>query len=241
MKRGKDMFDGKTKAITFSYDDGVTQDVRLVELFNKYNLKATFNINSNRLGEESSLLCNGQEVNHTKNKAEDIKHIYCGHEVAVHTLTHPNLVQVEDDSEILRQVEEDRVQLSYLVGYEVEGMAYPGGSPNCNEHIADLIKKNTGVKYARTVETTGSFEPYSDLYRYRGTMHHGAWDKLFELGEAFLNLHSETPAVFYIWGHSYEFDVLPEYWKRFEEFCEMMSNRSDIFYGTNREVLIDKI
>ena len=28
-------FDGKMKAVTFSYDDGVTQDVRLVEIFNK--------------------------------------------------------------------------------------------------------------------------------------------------------------------------------------------------------------
>ena len=30
------MFNGKNKAITFSYDDGVTQDIRLIELFNKY-------------------------------------------------------------------------------------------------------------------------------------------------------------------------------------------------------------
>ena len=36
----------KLKAITFSYDDGVTQDIRLVELLNKYNLKSTFNLNS---------------------------------------------------------------------------------------------------------------------------------------------------------------------------------------------------
>ena len=40
------MFNGKMKAVTFSYDDGVTQDKRLIELFNKYGLKATFNINS---------------------------------------------------------------------------------------------------------------------------------------------------------------------------------------------------
>ena len=39
------MFGGINKAITFSYDDGVTQDVRLIEIFNKYNIKATFNLN----------------------------------------------------------------------------------------------------------------------------------------------------------------------------------------------------
>ena len=25
------MFDGKMKAVTFSYDDGITQDIRLIE------------------------------------------------------------------------------------------------------------------------------------------------------------------------------------------------------------------
>ena len=39
--------DGKPKALSFSYDDGVTYDIRLVELFNKYGLKGTFNVNSN--------------------------------------------------------------------------------------------------------------------------------------------------------------------------------------------------
>ena len=34
--------EGKAKAVTFSYDDGVAQDVRLAELFCKYGIKATF-------------------------------------------------------------------------------------------------------------------------------------------------------------------------------------------------------
>ena len=33
------MFNGKMKAVTFSYDDGIAQDIRLIELLNKYNLK----------------------------------------------------------------------------------------------------------------------------------------------------------------------------------------------------------
>ena len=84
---------------------------------------------------------NGVCVNHTKNNPEDIKYIYDGHEVAVHTLTHPNLVNTEDDKEVLRQVEQDRVNLSELVGYEVEGMAYPGGGKNCDDRVAGIIKK----------------------------------------------------------------------------------------------------
>lgn len=42
------MFNGKKKALTFSYDDGVTQNIRLIDIFNKYNHKATFNLNSER-------------------------------------------------------------------------------------------------------------------------------------------------------------------------------------------------
>ena len=40
------MFNGLMKAVTFSYDDGITQDQRLIEIFDKYGLKSTFNINS---------------------------------------------------------------------------------------------------------------------------------------------------------------------------------------------------
>lgn len=83
------MFNGKMKALTFSYDDGVTQDIRLIELFNKYGMKATFNLNSELLGHQNELIREEVRVNHTKVKPEDVKHIYAGHEVAVHTLTHP--------------------------------------------------------------------------------------------------------------------------------------------------------
>lgn len=232
------MFDGKLKAITFSYDDGVSQDIRLIELFNKYGMKGTFNLNSCLLGREATLLREGKEIPFIKVKPEDVRHIYDGHEVAVHTLTHPNLVNIEDDNEVLRQVEEDRIKLSELCGYEVRGMAYPCGGKNCDDRVAKIIRENTPIKYARTVDVTGSFEPYPDNYQYKGTLyHHENWDKLFETGENFLNLRTETPKVFYIWGHSFEFDIYPERWGMFEEFLQMMSGKSDIFYGTNIEIL----
>ena len=41
---------GKFKAVTFSYDDGVRQDLRFAEILDKYNMKGTFNINSGFLG-----------------------------------------------------------------------------------------------------------------------------------------------------------------------------------------------
>jgi len=232
------MFNGKMKALTFSYDDGVTQDVRLIEIFNKYGLKATFNINSELLGKPNELIRNGVKITHNKNKPEDVRHIYEGHEVAVHTLTHPSLPRTEDDAEVLRQVEQDRLNLSELVGYEVLGMAYPGGGVNCDDRVAAIIKNGTPIKYARTVGVTHGFEPYPDLMQYKGSVyHHENWDEMFELGRKFIELKADTPQVFYIWGHAYEFDIWPERWAMFEEFCKMMSGRDDIFYGTNIEIL----
>ena len=224
------MFNGKRKAVTFSYDDGVTQDVRFIELLNRYGLKATFNLNSQLLGKEGSLLRNGQTVSHNKVAPGDVRSIYEGHEVAAHTLTHPNLTKIDDPQEIIRQVEQDRLNLSELCGYEVLGMAYPCGGVNNDDRVAKIIREGTGIRYARALETTGSFAPQSNLYRFRGTIyHHEEWDRLFEIGERFLADQSEEPALLYIWGHTYEFDIFPERWSRIEEFFQLISGRADVF------------
>ncbi len=38
------------KILTLSFDDGITQDERFIEILNKYAIKCTFNINSSLLG-----------------------------------------------------------------------------------------------------------------------------------------------------------------------------------------------
>ena len=128
------MFQGKRKAITFSYDDGVTQDRRLISLLKKYDLKATFNLNSGLMSTAFCLhISNGTTVSHCKPRLTEISKIYEGFEVASHTLTHPFLPAIVDEDEIAWQVEEDRRILSEAVGYEVVGFAYPGGGKNADE------------------------------------------------------------------------------------------------------------
>ncbi len=230
------MWNDKKKALTFSYDDGVTQDIRLIEILNRYGLKGTFNLNSELLGGRWHLLRNGVDVRHDKVDPDKVKDVYTGHEVAAHTLTHPFLPNAEE-AEIIRQVEEDRLKLSELCGYEVVGMAYPGGGVNHDKRVEEIIRQNTGIQYARTTDATASFALQDDLICFNPTVYHIETDKMFELGEKFLMLDPETPALFYVWGHSYEFDAW-QFWDRFEEFCRMMSERDDIFYGTNKEVLL---
>ncbi len=228
---------GKKKAITFSYDDGVTQDVRLIELLNKYGLKCTFNINSELLNKRGILMRRDQRIAHYKVHSEDVKHIYEGHEVAVHTLTHPNLTQL-DEATIIRQVEQDRLNLSELAGYEVVGMAYPCGGINNDDRVAKIIKENTGVKYSRTITSNHSFDIQDNLFRFNPTVYHLHFDDMMRLGQEFIDLKTETPKIFYIWGHSYEMDYEPDYWIKLEEFCKLISNKEDIFYGTNKEILL---
>ena len=227
----------KKKAITFSYDDGVTQDIRLIELLNKYGLKCTFNLNSELLSKNGMLIREGKRIAHYKVHTEDVKHIYEGHEVAVHTLTHPNLTQCEDE-EIVRQVETDRLNLSELVEYEVVGMAYPCGGVNNDDRVANIIKKNTGVKYSRTITTNNCFDLQENLYRFNPTAYHLDFEKMMQLGREFVEFKPREPKVFYIWGHSYEMDYGADYWVKLEEFFKLISNKDDIFYGTNKEVLL---
>ncbi|MBR2152491.1 MAG: polysaccharide deacetylase family protein [Clostridia bacterium] len=227
---------GKLKAVTFSYDDGVTQDIRLIELLNKYNLKCTFNLNSKLLSQKGIIIRNGQRISHYKIHPDDVRDLYEGHEIAVHTLTHPNLTQCSGD-EIIHQVETDRVNLSNLAGYDVVGMAYPCGGVNNDDRVAKIIKENTGVKYCRTITTNDCFDIQENLYRFNPTSHHLDFEKLMRLGEEFIALKPETPKIFYIWGHSYEMDFNADYWVKLENFFKLISNKDDIFYGTNKDVL----
>lgn len=228
---------GKMKAITFSYDDGITQDIRLVELLNKYGLKGTFNLNSQRLGKRGVLIRNGLHISHYKLHPDDVKTIYDGHEVAAHTLTHKKLTLC-DDEEIICQVEQDRLALSELVGYEVVGMAYPCSGENHNDHVVDVIKNHTGMKYCRTGNSNGSFDPQTELYRFDPTAFHLDFDQLMQMGREFVEMKPETPKLFYIWGHSFEMDYGADYWVKLETFFDLISNKDDIFYGTNKEVLL---
>ena len=228
----------KKKAVTFSYDDGVTQDIRLIELLNQYGLKCTFNLNSELLGGKGILIREDKRISHYKIHPDDVKYVYDGHEVAVHTLTHPNLITL-DEAAIVHQVEQDRLNLSELVGYEVVGMAYPCGGINNDDRVADIIRRRTGVSYCRTITNTDSFDKQTNLYRFNPNVYHiMEFDRLMQLGERFVELQTETPQIFYIWGHSYEMDFHPDDWIKVEKFFQLISNRSDIFYGTNKEVLL---
>ena len=117
-------------------------------------------------------------------------------------------------------------------------MAYPGGTSFMDDRVKSVIEKRTCIKYARTTTSTFSFDLQDDLLAFNPTVYqHVDWDAMFELGQDFIELKADRPQIFYIWGHSYEFDI-HDSWKRFEAFLEMMSRRDDICYCTNKEILL---
>ena len=112
-------------------------------------------------------------------------------------------------------------------------MSYPYGV--YNDTVVEKLKE-LDLRYGRGVASSRSFAPQKDLLRFQPTCHHDD-AQLFSLAEQFLAMEPETPQIFYIWGHSYEFEGNRN-WDRMKRLCEMLSGKADIFYGTNAEVLL---
>ena len=230
------MFNGKMKAVTFSFDDGVTQDLRLIDLFNKYGMRASFNLISGEFGvRESKIYGKNDDILIYRDRviAKDIKMIYRNHEVCSHTVNHPRLSELSDE-DIIYQVDTDIEELSRLVGYRVRGMAYPFCTPS--DHAIEVVREKTNACFARTTDVTYGFDMPSDLFRFNCTVRHHEKD-IVTLAKDFVNLKTDEPKLFSVWGHSYEFDIRKD-WDKFEEVLRILAGSEDIFYGTNSEVLL---
>lgn len=222
--------EGKCKALTFSYDDGVEQDLRLQKIFRRYHMKATFNLNSALMKEESSWDIGPITI---RRLGKDIiENEYGDFEVAVHSATHPFLDKMPSDM-IGPEILSDRIELESMFHYPVKGMAYPFGTYH-DDLIAQL--RAMGIVYSRTVESTGDFLLPKDFLKWHPTCHHKD-ERLMSLADEFLSIREAGRdwQVFYVWGHSYEFDV-DRNWDVIESFCEKMADKDDIWYATNMEI-----
>jgi len=228
--------------VTQSWDDGVTDDVRLIELLRKHNAKATFNLISAGYeaerrnthwryqdGKEVFMLAHGELVD-----------LYRGFEIASHTVTHPHLAQLPPEK-VSWELAESRQQLEDLFQRPVRGFAYPYGSYN------DAVKaelRRQGYVYARTAvpgpeyatpenptpENVPSVFPPADPMEFGTTTHHlnpRFWGEF--------NYTKATGGVFHFWGHSYEFmnDTL---WNEFEEKLARLSADPDVRWMTNLDL-----
>ncbi len=205
----------KNKALTFSYDDGQVFDRRLVEIFNRYGLKATFHLNSGILDSEGFL---------TK---EELSTLFERHEIACHGVLHEFPTHLAQER-LVREFYQDRLTLEECTGRIIRGCSYAYGE--YDERVVNTLK-TLGFAYCRTVDSTGNFSVPRDFLRWTPSCHHN--DAFGEMADRFLNTpHFSRLSLFYVWGHSFEFDR-EHTWDAMEAFCERMHGQADVWYTTN--------
>lgn len=219
---------GKRYALTFSYDDAPRQDRRLVELFSKYSMKATFNLISKNIIHPDT---HGV-------RADEVRSLYVenGHEVACHTFSHPHLerMSIKDQYD---EIIQDRELLEKASGTIVRGLAYPFGTYNTETFTA---MDTASIVYGRTAGASRNFLLPDNFKVWIPTTHHNECEPFVN---QFLYNVEKAPwragGVLYIWGHSYEFDNtdFPVQWEKFEAILSELHKREyDIWCATNIEI-----
>lgn len=223
--------DGKSKALTLSYDDGVVQDIRLMRILDKRGIKCTFNVNTGMFIPEDTV----RQRFHGRMKLSEAKALYIGsgHEVAVHGVTHAWMQKLKP-TELTEEILEDRKAIEKEFGTLARGMAYPYGM--YNQAVMDTAAA-CGICYARTAEVTGNVRFPENWLEWSCTCRHKD-PNFLDLSRRFVeeNIHYEADAwLFSVYGHSYEFD-LDNNWELIEEFARLVGGKEDVWYATNIEI-----
>lgn len=215
--------EGKTLAFTCSYDDGKIMDRRFVDMLNRNGIKATFHLNTDYFGME-------EEHQYPYINKEEVKSLYRGHEVACHTCSHMTMTRTNSIQNI-QEILENRMELEAICDYPVIGFSYPNG---CYDDSSLTVLENCGIRYARTTKSTYKFELPQNFLTWHPTCHHN--EDIFALLDKFLGIHhAERLNVFYLWGHSYEFER-DQTWDHMETFFKQAGGHENVWYVTNGEL-----
>ena len=227
--------------VTQSWDDGVVDDVRLVELLRKHRVQATFNLVPGHYRAErylSDWRYLGTKEVHILSRSE-LPELYRDFEIASHSTTHQHLEQITADK-LAWELAESREQLENIFQRPVRGLAYPFGS--FNAAVKEEARRQ-GFAYARTAipgpEYDGGNHPHpvpayrfpqADPMEFATTTHQRNpkfWDE-FARAKAQGN-------YFHFWGHSYEF-LDAAMWAEFEAKLARLCADPDVRWVTNLDL-----
>ena len=234
--------DGKPKKFfTLSLDDGITQDLKVIEILKKYNVTCvSFNINTGLYGanwEWVGPAIGDPTIPHQRFTEEELKTgIYDGYEVLVHTMNHPSLKNYDKRaSQIKKEVGRDADNIEELTGVRPVGMAWPGGDTEYTDTTIELVLENTDIRFARGTTSTYNFELPEYFMKWMPTC--SAIDpQCLTLAQQFIDTECTEDMLFYVWGHSYEFDLNNGAgYETFEQLVKMMSEAEDVYLVTNTE------
>ena len=220
---------GKPKAFCITYDDGVVQDIRFVQLMNRYGLKGTFNLNS-QLMEDDFQWIHPTGVTIKRLSPEKAVEVYKGHEIASHSLTHPDF-QGLGEEEITRQMLADKEKLEKWFGVKVQGFGLPFDyySP-----VVAYCANKCGFEYSRTSSESYSYSPPENyLWWAAGAYHMNPRWRAF--AEGFFETDTEL-ALCQIVGHSYDLDT-ENMWEKMESLLKRVSEDETIASMTNIEIV----
>lgn len=229
---------GKGKAVTLSYDDARKSDIRFSDLLEKYGLKCTFNVHGAAMRNAETNLTFDEMRKYILDR---------GHEIAVHGYYHRasgTLRPIEG----IRDVLENRIELEREFDMIIRGMAYPDSGINSfanPDYSYEKVKNyltELDIAYSRNTATDNTFNLPTDWHNWKPTAHHDR-ENVFELIDQFLSIDlsenmyvaSRRSRLFYLWGHSFEFDNKNN-WEHGEEVLKKLSGHDDIWYATNMEI-----
>jgi len=203
------------------WDDGVTDDVPLLEILRRHGARASFNLNAGNHKperQEAAWERNGHPVG--KLGLNELCDVYEGFTIANHGFKHLSLAKVSID-DARRDVVDGRDRLQQLFGQPILGFAYACGSYNAE--VMDVLRE-AGHVYARTTQTAALPVPPDYPMAFHPCCHFLApdfWDRYETAREG---------GVFYFWGHSYEM-IDEAMWSAFDEKIQRISADPDARWG----------
>lgn len=205
------------KIVSLSFDDGTIYDAGFIELLNKYNLKATLNLNSGL----KDFVWYYEDKPIKRFDLKKVRDLYDGHEVASHSLTHPYFSSLSED-EITKEVKEDISNLTEIFGREIAGFAFPFHDQT--EENIQTVKDSVKLKYIRYSFFAEDYLP-QDRYHIPINALYGDAD-IYEKLEEFKKNTLEN-SLFVIAGHSYEFEVKND-WEKIEKLLSYLKNDDEL-------------
>lgn len=205
-------------------------------IHDEFGVPATFFLNSGKLGLTAAESGFKDYVDR-----DDVISLYgrsavpVRHEIGGHTVDHPDLTRLPDET-IAQQIGADRHALATLSGAAPMGFAAPFGRFDARVR---RIAADIGYRYARGVDSTGSFEVPHSLMDWQPTAH--CADVSSDLWMSFVEAlarGAQTPGgllLFTWWGHSYEYeDELG--WDRLRDQLSMIASTPGVWLATMGDV-----
>ena len=213
------------KYFAFSIDDGTIYDGLTIALFNRFGIRATFNLNSGL--SDYVWYLDGRPIR--RFNLEEAVHLYDGHEVASHTLHHPDLAYL-DENAIRYEVGADVENLRNIFHRDVTSFATPFES--CGEREISAIREVEGISAIRMSKIDESFSFPRDPYHIKCTCFE--IDRALTLLDAFLSIPGD--AVFVYAGHSYDFALQEDGFPKLERLIKVLIASGKVEFITMAEI-----